>query len=355
MGKLAVYKYFSFMFLVITVLVATFTFFGIFGGMADPGKNTALAMLVYILPFMMGANLILALYWAIRRRWHWLAIPVVTLLCCIPYAGTLYQPSLFRSYDESKSGLKISSYNVALFGREMTGFKAEDILSEMKKQKVDVLCIQEYMEKSGDKFNSKSYEEYFSYMCKGRDDMVIFSRFPIMYHETIDFGPTNNSGLLADIDVNGKLVRVFNVHLETTGFNRTLYKAAKMELQGAQIEENALVKAIYGNYTRGMIVRAAQANMVAQKIRESKLPVIVCGDFNDVPYSYVYETMKGDLVDGFKECGHGLMFTFRGKKKVRIDYIFHDESLTGEHFYKQELSYSDHYPVFMKLSFSQEQ
>ena len=90
MGKLAVYKYFSFMFLVITVLVATFTFFGIFGGMADPGKNTALAMLVYILPFMMGANLILALYWAIRRRWHWLAIPVVTLLCCIPYAGTLY-------------------------------------------------------------------------------------------------------------------------------------------------------------------------------------------------------------------------------------------------------------------------
>ena len=237
----------------------------------------------------------------------------------------------------------------------MTGFKAEDILSEMKKQKVDVLCIQEYMEKSGDKFNSKSYEEYFSYMCKGRDDMVIFSRFPIMYHETIDFGPTNNSGLLADIDVNGKLVRVFNVHLETTGFNRTLYKAAKMELQGAQIEENALVKAIYGNYTRGMIVRAAQANMVAQKIRESKLPVIVCGDFNDVPYSYVYETMKGDLVDGFKECGHGLMFTFRGKKKVRIDYIFHDESLTGEHFYKQELSYSDHYPVFMKLSLSQEQ
>jgi endonuclease/exonuclease/phosphatase family metal-dependent hydrolase len=61
--------------------------------------------------------------------------------------------------------------------------------------------------------------------------------------------------------------------------------------------------------------------------------------------------MKGQLVDGFKECGSGLMYTFRGKKKVRIDYIFHDEALTGETYYMQKLSYSDHYPVFMKLSF----
>ena len=133
MGKLAVYKYFAFMFLVVQLLVSAFTFFGLFGGAADPGKNTALAMLVYILPIMVLLNAILALYWIIRRRWHWLAIPAITLICCIPYVGTLYQPSLFRSYDESQSGLKIASYNVALFGREMTGFKAEDILSEMKK------------------------------------------------------------------------------------------------------------------------------------------------------------------------------------------------------------------------------
>ena len=60
--------------------------------------------------------------------------------------------------------------------------------------------------------------------------------------------------------------------------------------------------------------------------------------------------MKGDLVDGFKECGKGLMHTFRGNKKVRIDYIFHDESMTGEKYYKLDLSYSDHCPVFMKIS-----
>jgi endonuclease/exonuclease/phosphatase family metal-dependent hydrolase len=62
--------------------------------------------------------------------------------------------------------------------------------------------------------------------------------------------------------------------------------------------------------------------------------------------------MLGDLVDGFKECGSdGWMYTFRGKKKVRIDYIFHDESLKGLTYNREDLSYSDHYPVYMKLEY----
>jgi endonuclease/exonuclease/phosphatase family metal-dependent hydrolase len=60
--------------------------------------------------------------------------------------------------------------------------------------------------------------------------------------------------------------------------------------------------------------------------------------------------MLGNLVDGFKECGHGFMYTFRGGQKiVRIDYIFHDQSLKGMDYYKYDLTYSDHFPVFMKL------
>jgi endonuclease/exonuclease/phosphatase family metal-dependent hydrolase len=349
MGKLAVYKYFSLMILVITILVAIFTFFGLFGGNFNPVHETAIAMIVYVLPFLVAGNIIVLAYWLIRRRWHWAAIPFITLLCSLPYIGTVYQLGLFNP-DTSQSGFKIASNNVAMFGREISGFKAEDILSEMRRQNVDILCIQEYMEMSGDKNNTQSYKTYFPYMAKGKNDMVVFSRFPIRSSETIDFGVTNNSAMWADIDINGKMVRVFNAHLETTGFNRTLRKFAKMEMQGANVEENAFIRAIYGNYTNGMVKRAVQADLMARKIKESKYPPIVCGDFNDVPYSFTYNTMKGDLVDGFKECGKGLMHTFRGNKKVRIDYIFHDESMTGEKYYKLDLSYSDHCPVFMKIS-----
>ena len=98
--------------------------------------------------------------------------------------------------------------------------------------------------------------------------------------------------------------------------------------------------------------RASQANIIATEKRESDKPVILCGDFNDVPYSYVYNTMLGNMVDGFKECGSGWMSTFRGgKKAVRIDYIFHDKALKGMTYYTSDLTYSDHLPVFMKVSF----
>jgi endonuclease/exonuclease/phosphatase family metal-dependent hydrolase len=211
--------------------------------------------------------------------------------------------------------------------------------------------MQEYADVSGDKLNSDSYKEYFTYMTKGRNDMVIYSRYPIEASDIIDFGHTNNSGMWADLDINGREVRIFNVHLETTGFNRALHNAAKRESKGEVVEGNALVRTLYGDYAHGMVKRARQADLVAQLIQASELPVIVCGDFNDVPYSYVYETMLGNLVDGFRECGKGYMLTYSdGKKKGRIDYIFHDKSLEGENYYKLDMSYSDHFPVFMKIN-----
>ena len=355
MGKLAVYKYISFLLLITTFLLSGFTLFGLFGGNVTPVGNMARAMLVYVLPLLIIADIVMLVYWLIRRRWHWAVIPFVTVLCCIPYCGTIYQ---FRSFDDqakNKGGLMIATYNVARFNNETTGFVAQDILAQMKKQNVDILCMQEYNDVSGDKKNCDSYKEYFQYMAKGLDDMVIYSRHPISDSKTIEFDETNNSAMWADINVNGQLFRVVNVHLETTGFNRTLRKAAKLHVQGVNVESNRLLQAIYGNYTMGMMVRAGQAITIRNELQMHKdddRSLIICGDFNDVPYSYVYNTLLGDdLIDGFKECGSGWMHTYRGKKSVRIDYIFHDESLEGLTYYKQDLSYSDHYPVFMKVEY----
>ena len=351
MGKLAVYKYFSFIFLILTFAVSGFTIFGLFGGNAFPAGNMARALLVYALPLFIIANVILLIYWVIRRRWHWAAVPLVTILCCIPFMGTLIQFGSKPKDADAKAGIKVATYNVGMFGRATTGFIAQDILAEMRRQKVEVLCMQEYNDHSGDQVNSENYKEYFPYMAKGRDDMMIFSRYPITKSKTIDFVMTNNSAMWADIDVNGRPFRVFNVHLQTTGINSALHRSARLASQGFQVESSRILSAIYDNYAVGIVIRSGQADEVAAEIAKSKTPVIVCGDFNDVPYSYVYNTMLGNLVDGFKECGHGFMYTWRGgnKRFVRIDYIFHDESMKGLDYYKYEMTYSDHFPVFMKL------
>lgn len=353
MGKLAVQKYFSFMMLIISFLLMIFTLVGLFGGDVQPAGNTARAMLVYALPLLIIANIVFLIYWLVRLRFHWALMPLITLLCCIPYVGTILQVGSADEKADVKPGIKIATYNVARFSGETTGFIAQDILSEMKRQKVDIACFQEYNDFSGDRKNSESYKDYFPHSAFGNNDMVIYSRYPIVNKKNIDFEQTNNSAMWVEVNINNNIYRIYNVHLETTGINSALHQAAKKAKNGEDVQGNALVNAIYGRYTLGMIARSGQANILAMDMRESEAPVIVCGDFNDVPYSYVYNTMLGDKIDGFKECGSGFMYTYRGDKKVRIDYIFHDKGMEGLSYYKKELSYSDHYPVFMRIATKQ--
>lgn len=352
MGKLAVQKYFAFMILILTVLMMIFTIVGLFGGDVFPGGNMARALLVYVLPLLMAGNLVLLIYWLILRRWHWAVMPLFTLLCCIPYSQTIYKfGSTDETADSKQAGLKIATYNVARFNGETTGFIAQDILAEMKKQKVDILCMQEYNDWSADKRNSESYKEYFPYMQYGLNDRnVIYSRFPIKKSASIEFPASNNSAQWVDVDVNGQLFRVYNVHLETAGAHHVMHHANNLEADGYNVQSNRLLEAVYGTYTIGMIKRAGQANILAQEIQNCEHPVILAGDCVDVPYSYVYNTLKGELTDGFKECGSGWMHTLRGKTPLRIDYIFHDKNYEGINCYMKELSYSDHNPVFMKIA-----
>ena len=351
MGKLAVQKYFSFMMLIISFLLMIFTFVGLYGGEVPPAGNTARAMLVYALPLLIAANIVFLIYWLVRLRFHWALMPLITLLCCIPYIGTIFQIGSSDDKADTKTGIKIATYNVARFSGETTGFIAQDVFSEMKRQKVDIICFQEYNDFSGDKKNSDSYKDYYPYSAVGEHDMIIYSRYPIVDHKNLNFEQTNNSAMWAEVKVNDNVYRVYNVHMETTGINSALHQAAKMAKNGVEVNSNGLMDAIYGNYTIGMIARSGQANILAMDMMQSEVPNIVCGDFNDVPYSYVYNTMLGDKIDGFKECGSGFMYTYRGgKKKVRIDYIFHDKNLKGLSYYKKDLSYSDHYPVFMRIA-----
>lgn len=89
--------------------------------------------------------------------------------------------------------------------------------------------------------------------------------------------------------------------------------------------------------------RAEQADYIAEEIRRSPYPVVVCGDFNDTPASYTYHRMKGALTDGFRDAGKGYQYTFRQLKRIwRIDYIFYSDELKGISYDSPDTPYSDH-------------
>lgn len=96
---------------------------------------------------------------------------------------------------------------------------------------------------------------------------------------------------------------------------------------------------------------AVQAKQINQLISDSPYPTLVCGDFNSLPSSYVYQTVKGEKMnDGFQTCGHGYMYTFRYfKHLLRIDYILHSSEFQGVDYFSPDLEYSDHNPVVMRM------
>ena len=146
-------------------------------------------------------------------------------------------------------------------------------------------------------------------------------------------------------------IRLFNNHLQTTEVSRNKRKLEK-ELRADDTDraERAvltLADGLHENFKK----RAMQAEHISQLISASPYPTLACGDFNSLPSSYVYHTVKGDkLKDGFQTCGHGYMYTFRYfKHLLRIDYILHSSEFQGVDYFSPDLEYSDHNPVVMRM------
>jgi endonuclease/exonuclease/phosphatase family metal-dependent hydrolase len=89
--------------------------------------------------------------------------------------------------------------------------------------------------------------------------------------------------------------------------------------------------------------RGIQADMVQQAIAESPYPVVICGDFNDVPNSYTYFNIRGDMQDAFLKRDFGVGRTFISlAPTLRIDYILADKQFEIRQFDMVDEALSDH-------------
>jgi len=190
--------------------------------------------------------------------------------------------------------------------------------------------------------NLKQKNERYHPFC-----VAIFSNHPILQWKKVQTAKEyNRTFLWADILVNTDTIRIFNIHLQSMHFAKDDYTFIEnIDQQGMDnVQRNGrnIIRKMKNAYTQ----RASQATDVKAEIDKSPYPVIVCGDMNDVPNSYAYQTISKNLNDSYTEKGWGIGRTFQFlSPTLRIDYVLHSKALSLRQVQIIRPSPGDHNPV----------
>lgn len=328
-------------------------------------------------PLLFFGVLLMGLYWVFKKsKWLWVHLVVIILgFYQFSYVFGFHAAAGFNE-EKPAATLRVATWNLSSWGlSERNNVNKINFRQEMTtllaNTNADIICLQEYhfmREKTfRDSIIPQLYEKgyVYGYFSRARYTMkmfrsahvtgvVIVSKYPIIDTAHFDYSKDDFSESLiyADVFINKKTVRVFTTHLQSVRLDEYDYEA----LHNLKTPVNASIEqthAVAWKLKQAYIKRALQAEILQQKIKESPHPVIVCGDFNDVPGSYVYTTVKGDLQDAFLKKGFGFGRTYRFiSPTLRIDYILADKMFTVEQYKKIEVKYSDHYPVVADMRFN---
>ncbi|KJD32145.1 endonuclease [Tamlana nanhaiensis] len=300
-----------------------------------------LAVLNLGVSFLILMNLLFLLYWLIKLKKQLILSLVVLVIGYFTY-GSLYKFSSSK-HIENSGNFKVMNYNVRLFNlydwlpEENVETKIVDLIKDASP---DILSIQEYHpHKNVDlSFFKYKYEKLSG--KKTKSGQAIFSNFPIINSGSIEFPNTANNAIFADV-VNGKdTIRVYNIHLESLKINP--------EVESLKNEDS---ERLFQRVNSTFKEQEFQTELFLEHRNKCHYKMIICGDFNNTDFSYVYRKIKGDLNDAFIEAGSGFGKTYHFKFfPIRIDFIFADDAFSVNGFNTFKGHYSDHYPITTTLS-----
>ncbi|MEO6684028.1 MAG: endonuclease/exonuclease/phosphatase family protein [Ginsengibacter sp.] len=334
----------------------------------DIEKWWFLSLFTLLLPYLLAVLLGFILFWLIISRPFWSFISIAVIFFSLHAIQNIIPFNLPETFSDTKDpqDIRIMSWNVELFNilnYKKDPEKRQKMFDLINKYDPDIACFQEVVAGEDqeainylpDIINALNFKDYlYSYQVRDNFDrhhhfgILVLSKYPILRKQTMVNNPNDYNSVFQFIDVliNNDTFRVFNVHLQSLKFTEeNLNYLEKGVLKGEKkIQES---KSIISKIKDGLIRRSSQASFVKDEMNHSPYPVIFCGDFNDVPVSYAYETIGKGLQNAFVQKGFGIGDTYGSlTPTLRIDNIFLDKTFKVEKFTRIRKPLSDHYPIF---------
>jgi len=181
--------------------------------------------------------------------------------------------------------------------------------------------------------------------------MVMLTRRVVLNYGYQNLGePGHNGGMMwADILLGGDTLRCLNLHLASNRISPPELNPIQA-LEWKSDSSQRTIRNILRKIASSARLRALQADKVRAFMDASPYPLLVAGDFNDLPYSFAVNRIQAKLKDTYVSNGRGMGNTYaRGFLSFRIDHIMVDPRFHIESHEVVRIRYSDHYPVVAVL------
>jgi endonuclease/exonuclease/phosphatase family metal-dependent hydrolase len=339
----------------------------------NPVKWWFIAFLGLAFPYILLFLTSFTILWAsFKSRWIFLNLALFIIGWSNINAVFGFHPFSKKFATEKKAAhIRVLQWNCMSFGEYIKDPAIRDgILNYIKEQGADVLCLQEFFDSYDPAFHqnlkevseqlgypnyyySRDYDRYKWSKERGYEPIgywgtIIFSRLPVTDSGKINYlpdGPSHESLIYLDVLNGTDTLRVMSTHLQSVKFGNKDY-AELEKIKGPNSTAISASKGIFSKIRRAYVNRSDQARLIKAEIAKSPYPVIITGDFNDVPNSYTYFTIKGNLQDAFLKKGFGLGRTYSAiSPTLCIDYILASKQLKVRQFKKENKRLSDHYPL----------
>lgn len=340
-----------------------------FAPTTDPQKYWPIAFIGMAYLPLLFLNVVFVLIWLFRKRSYML----LSLAAILIGWDSLQAHIGFRSGGNTEKPLAADSnavrtltYNVHLF-RDFKQKKNEPDIQEeaialIAEVAPDVVCVQEFYSRNKGKhditqaFRNELGLIYHYFHPVAQNDfesygLAIFSKYPIRSSGHLpDFERGVNSIIYSDIEVQGQLIRIYNVHLRSFGFKQEDYDFIAGATERSMETNVSSTKRIGGRIKQAFEVRSMQSQSLRKHIENNSGPYLILGDFNDTPLSYAVNHVGKGLKNAFKEKGAGWGKTYNGDfPNFQIDYILASPGFRVGQYHIIPRKLSDHYPVWADL------
>lgn len=352
-------KLISILTIFLAALLAAAVIASAYGGTVSPLRSTAPALLAMTFPFCALAALIgavLCLFFSKISS----AILAASLLISAPSIRS-YFPIHIVSSDDGRCRISVMTYNVCNltnFSNPADTATANPTLSFIMRQRPDIAALQECATFAtstsapvAPALLDSLYAAY-PYRSNGPEGNAILSKFPFR-EIPLHYRPHHNFQVRAyTIFAPSDTFTLFNLHLKSIGLNsqdKELYRdITKGKTEGTPLrsELREIRHSLVSKLSAAFRERAEQSAKVKELIDSIGGPVIVCGDFNDVPGCHAIRTIcSAGLEDAYADAATGYTITYHADRFLfRIDHILY-RGFTPTGVSRPTPPFSDHYPL----------